>query len=197
LIDAAIRKHGTANVDEWITGNQGQRIHVQWGTITSKTDMRSQHRKFRNRRGKIPLEKHSPGWKSRVAIPTGSLNPYIKVVQQQVGKWKASIAQLLVHLGKSVPSYIRRHIGNVSDIAILDVSMLNDPVRPRVVFGTRFAGVDGPYKSRIQAAVRIRARQMGNRARLILSGYAKDISQGIKAQRWAHRAGTEPQGNVE
>lgn len=181
LIDRVGSEHGLHNINTFTNGPDGE-TNLQWANLDpTGAQMDKYHRQYQNRRGKVPFQKSGgPGvWKSRVVVPFGTLDPFIKKLQARVGRARASIAQGITQLGATFPNWITRHFGEVNSIAIFDASKLSDPVRPSITFGSRAPGIDR-IAPRIQAAVTLRTRAMGRRAKLMLSGYAKDIAAGYR-----------------
>ena len=46
---------------------------------------------------------------------------------------------------------------------------------------------DAPRQHFVRGAVRVRHEAIGRRIRLVISGYSKDVAQGLKIQRKAHK----------
>lgn len=200
LIDEVGSKHGTKDINAFITNANGEKVNLQWANLDPLgSRMDEYHEKFQNRRGKVPRTKASGSgvWKARVVVPKGSRDPYIKKLQARVGRARASFAQTAARLGATFPSWISRHFGApISDIAIMELSGLQNPVSPSVVFGSRAPGIDR-VRDRVQAAVNFRAKVIVRKVKLILSGYNKDIAAGIKAQSQAYKFDGEASEVVE
>lgn len=199
LLDEIGSRFGVKNIQTDITTASGRKQQLNWGTIDPEASRLSQwHKQNRGPRGKIKMmRKGFPNyWNARVVIPAGTKEPYIKEVQQRVGRGKASMAKGAAGLGEKFPSWISRHFGTVSDIAIADISQAQNPTQPSVTFGSRAPGIDR-LKSRIQAAVRFREKVLVKRLKLIISGYSADFAKSIRANSRAARTPTEPGETVE
>lgn len=181
LIDEIGSRHGISDVRTFLTKKDGSKLDIVWNNVDPTGDrLKEYHNKYRGPRGKIARIKQRLGvWHSRIVVPEGKRAPYIAKVRQKVGRWRASICAGLPQLGVRVPRWISRHFGSIDDIAILDLSMMNDPVHPSIEFGTRAPGVGDPslgYKRQMHGALASRLRSLKKRAQLILNGYAKDIN---------------------
>ena len=129
LLDEIGSRFGVKNIQTDITTASGRKQQLNWGTIDPEASRLSQwHKQNRGPRGKIKMmRKGFPNyWNARVVIPAGTKEPYIKEVQQRVGRGKASMAKGAAGLGEKFPSWISRHFGTVSDIAIADISQAQD-----------------------------------------------------------------------
>lgn len=183
LIERVVSENGYNNVRAFTTNQEGQPIPLLWDNVNPAGDnMAGWHHRFQNRSGKIRKVKQQIGqWRARVVVPEGSRDPYVESVVKRVGRWKATIALALAAIGEKVPAWLRKHLGDVRGIAILDVSKLSHPTSPEITFGTRAPGVGQPsrrYQSRVSAAVQSRARSMARRARLIRNNYCREITEG-------------------
>lgn len=200
LIDEVGSLHGIRNVNTWITNRNGGKQQILWDSIDPVgSRLRQNHHQARGPRGKIKLHKRNgypQTWSARVVIPAGTLEPYTRNVESQVGKGKASLALAAAQLGEKFPSWIGRHFGNVSQTAIADISHATDPTRPSVTFGSRAPGVDR-LQARMQGAVSLRAKKIAGRIRLVLSGYAADIKAGMRAQKRGKRTTQETPEAIE
>jgi len=188
-------KYGTRNVDTYLTGPSGQ-IHVQWENIAiGSAELQQLHNAYRNNRGGISRRKSALGlWKSRVVVAKGLRDEYVAEIQQRVGKMKAKWAYCASLLGERFPPFISRHFGAVAGQSTADVN-LSGP-NPGITFGGSGRGF-GRTRQIVSDAARIRARQISNRVRLILSGYSKDVAQGIRPRPHAADTNTEPAEAME
>lgn len=198
-IDEIGSEHGLKAIDTFIYGKNKELIHVQWTHLDPNgARIEEFHKRFKNHRGKVPLRKQQKGtWSARVVIPKGMRQPYIDKLKERVGRWRASIARVLPAIGRPVPNWISRHFGKIYDITILDLSQLTHPTQPSITFGSRAPGIEANYQNKIKAAVRTRTKAMGNRARLILSGYAKDVTAGLRARSRTQETATAEPGGMD
>lgn len=191
-------KYGDTNVSTGLTMKDGMKLPLNWANIDSQGNrMREFHHQYR-RNGRVPIEKKQKGrWDARVVVPEGKRAPYVSKVQKSVGRWRASIAAALPSLQQHVPTWINRHFGSVQAIQILDMSMLNHPTQPRITFGTRAPGIDAAYVGRVNFAIKLRAKAMATRARMIIRGYGEDMRSGRKPTHHASKTSPVPQPPLE
>lgn len=193
LIDEVGSKFGVHDIrTAFVTEQNGTRLNLRWDNLDPTGNrMEDYHEKYQ-KNGKVPLVKNvnNTVWAARVVVPVGSRDPFIKKIQQRVGRWKASFALAGAKLGDKYPSWISRHFGSLSDISVADISGLSNKENPVVLFGSRAPG-NNKIRASIQAAVNARARAMVKRVKLILSGYAKDVANGIRPRAGHGRGGPE------
>lgn len=186
LIDEIGSEHGLHDINAFITRPQGDKLNLRWGTIDpTGARMAEYHQKEKNSRGKIGrrVKRSEPGkWFARYVVPTGTLEPYIKTIQKRVGRWRASWATVASNLGQQFPAWISRHFGSVNEISISNIEGLQSRTSPSVTFGSRAPG-NQRQRGIIQSAVTARGKAIGKRIRLVLSGYAKDVREGIRHPR--------------
>lgn len=187
-IDEIGSEHGLTNIDTWI--GKKEKIHLKWGRIDpTGARIKENHResmKTGRVLGRVLKEKEGI-WRAKYIIPRGMRSPYVKQVQKHVGRWKATWAKVAVDLGSKVVSWIGDHIaGNPK--AISDTKGLMDGSFPKVTFGSRAPGVRR-QEALIKDALRIRQEAIRKRIKIILSGYAKDVWHGVRAQSRAKRSG--------
>ena len=193
LIDEVGSKYGLHNIrTAYLTEQGGQRLNLQWDHLDPTGDRMDQYHKMYQRDGKVPLVRRQSKtvWASRVVVPLGSRGPFIKKFQAHVGRWKATFALVGSRLGDTFPAWISRHFGSLGETGIADLSGLSDAEKPSITFGSRSPG-NNKIRSSIQAALNTRARAMVSRARLIVSGYAKDVAQGMRPRAGQTRGGSE------
>lgn len=129
----------------------------------------------------------------RVAIITkiitskSVLKKAIAIVQKGIGKLPASWFATAKQLDTSLvaPEWMERHIkGNKTTKSITDATGLANLEHPSITFGSKAVGVT-KFDRAIQFAVNLREKKVAARLRLVLSGYSKDVAQGIKVRRHA------------
>ncbi len=185
LIDSIGSKYGITDVKAFITGNTGNKIGIDWANLDATGDrLPEYHDRYRDQMGRIPSLKGSDGvWKSRVVAPVGKRDEYTQQVWQHVGRWKAKWAYAAATKGAAFPAWITRHFGSLNGKAIADFQLDNTQT-PSITFGCI-----GPSARRtlpkIRDALRTRLKAMTKRAKLILSGYSKDIAAGMRPRRHA------------
>lgn len=190
LIAEVSHDKGFHNIDSYVATRNGLKVELQWANIDPQgAAMDAYHKQFQDRNGKIRRTKASPQglWKSRVVVPEGMRDPYVKKLQQRVGLMRASIALCASQLGVQFPRWISRHFSSVSSTGISDITGLQNASAPSVVFGSRSKGV-GRIRERVQAAVNARSKSIKRRTELMIYGYAKDRAAGMKVQAQAQKA---------
>ena len=199
LMDKVGSEHGVSNInDVWLTKKDGEKIELLWGNLDPTGNRLPEfHEQYRDQRtGKVKTVKGQSGkWKARVVVPKGIRDAFIRKTQAHVGAWKASWARAGAELGQKFPRWITKHFSTSAPLGVVDLIKANDPTYPTITFGSRAPG-NGRMQQRIQAAVKSRARSMARRTKLILSGYSKDISQGMKAQYRAKRTPANDDGGT-
>ena len=151
------------------------KLHLLFDHLaTQQAEIEQLHRTYLDRRGKIPLRKEQEGtWKARILVPSGERAPLITKLQSRVGWWKASWAYHANNLGAKITArWVTRHFSGVraNSAAVSDISGLQDPVKPHVIFGSRAKG-NSRVATQVQNAVRFRANVIRRRVKLILSDY--------------------------
>ncbi len=183
LIDRVGSKYGLNNISAW-SGN----THLIWDHLDPNgTQLAELHNEYRQRSSGRPyrFRKIREGeWRSRIVVEKGRREPYVKLVQSHVGRWKAKWAYGATQLGDRYPSWITRHFGYVANKSVIQFDLSSD--NQFITFGGR-----GPNFRRdlfkIKGAMTFRARVIERRIKLIVSGYAKDVAQGIRIQTKAHK----------
>lgn len=144
---------------------------------------------IREKRGKASIEISRRGRQrvyisNRAVITKAQVQQAVRQIKQRVGRFKASWAQTAAQLGEgSIPQWISRHFPTPKN-RLINLSNLED--KPSIIFGSASPGARR-FSSLIQAAVKIRAKIVATRVRLILSGYRKDIARGIRPLSHASR----------
>lgn len=186
----ATKKYGNQAVHFGIE-KDGKPLAIEWdNVVTDESRLPALHRAYRNRRGKVPLRRQTEGkWKARIAVPSGMRGQYIASILPRVGRWKASWAWSAAQppTSRKFPKWISQHFSGIAHKSVLQWEP--DPMRPAVTFGSLQVGNlrDGYMQAKIRQAVHRRTAQMARRAKLILSGYAKNLSAGLKAKKGSHR----------
>ncbi len=179
---------GTMDIDAWDTVG-GRRRHLVWKNIvTNPSELEALHGTFKNSRGRVPREKNSEKdvWRSRIVVPVGMRDPYVRKIQSRVGYWKAKWAYGAAQLGDTkYPAWITRHFAYVKkDSFITDNSAAEQ--RPSIEFGGR-----GPNfrrdMGRVNDAIQSRVKSIISKVKLVLSDYAADTVAGILAKPTAKR----------
>jgi hypothetical protein len=183
-LDEIGSKHGLHHIDAYLAlrgGGKGNVVHLQWENLDPTGErMQEYHNAYRNARGRVPLRKQRKGmWASRVVVPKGMKEPYIERVKKHVGRWKASWCKLAGVLGVNVPSWIAAHVSASNPRAIGDISGLHHGPVPTLVMGSRAPGVAGQDHA-VRSALDVRAKSLARRAKLIVSGYSKDLAAGMR-----------------
>ncbi len=149
---------------------------------------------------RVVVDFKNPRRRQRVAISTriitskSVLRKAISIVQKGIGRLPASWFATAKQLDSSLVAagWIERHIhGNRTNRSITDMTGLNHLDKPTMTFGSRAAGASH-FDRAINHAVHVRQEKVAARLRLVLSGYAKDVAQGIKAKRHAKESNHGP-----
>jgi hypothetical protein len=196
MIDTIGSEYGLTNIDQWITTISGKKIRLRWDAIDPTGErMPERHNKARDSRGKIRKGPwpHPPEWRARVVVSKEDRAAYAAKTMKKVGLWKASWAKILADMadGKAkIAGWINRHIedGTAAKISLANAMGLQNGTSPSVQFGSRAPGVMRTA-DKVRDAARVRGEAIKKKVRLILSGYAKDVSQGMRIQARAKRSG--------
>ena len=134
-------------------------------------------------------------WRARIVVEKGIRQPYVDKIKSHVGRWKAKWAYAAAQLGDSkYPQWIARHFGYVSSNTVFQADLASET--PFIVFGGR-----GPNfaqdKSKINGAVKFRVQTILKRIKLVVSGYAKNVADGIRIQTQAHKHKPEAEETVD
>jgi hypothetical protein len=196
LVDKVGSKYGIQDVHAFVTKQDGSKLEILWQHLDPTGARLSEyHQMYRDSRGRVRNYKPAPGvWDSRVVVPKGVRDPYIKLVQQRVGRWKAKWAYAAAQLGDRYPGWITRHFPKVSGDSFYEANLEGE--NPSITFGGR-----GPNfrrnLSNIQGAVKFRAKAILRRAHLMVNGYRQDIARGMRAQANAHKHRAEQVESVD
>ncbi len=180
LIDRIGSKYGLKDIDTW-TASPGGKVHVLWENLNpSGSNLADLHNWYRNASTGRPGRRRSRlgEWRSRIVVEKGIREPYVNLVQSHVGRWKAKWAYAAAQLGDKYPAWISRHFTHVASKSKFEMN-LDDKNKVFIAFGGR-----GPNFARdmdkINAAIKVRVKAILDRVKLILSGYSKDVAQGIR-----------------
>jgi hypothetical protein len=187
LLDSIGSQYGLKDIDAWHTSQSGNRLHLLWDNlVVNPARLPELHNQYRNRRGRIPRDPNlgSGIWSSRIVVEKGQRAEYIAQVQSHVGRWKAKWAYGAAQLGDRYPAWIARHFGYVANKATFRPELTGD--KPTITFGG-----SGPNfaqdKGKIQAAIKFRVKAITNRIKIVVSGYAKEVAQGVRVTTQAHK----------
>ena len=125
----------------------------------------------------------------RIITSKSSLARGIKDIQQSIGKLAASwfaTAKTIDNSAKA-PAWVASHLkGSQTTKSITDLTGVKNLDHPSITFGSKAHAVSSKKgMGQVQFAVNLRAKKLAARLKLILSGYSKDVANGIKAQRHA------------
>lgn len=131
---------------------------------------------------------------AKVLTSKASMNRLVAMAKLAIGKlpasWLATARQ--ISPSANAPEWIARHLkGSKTTKSITDLTGLSNANNPSVTFGSSAKGV-GRFGRSVQFAVNLRAKKLAYRLDLILSGYAEDVKNGIKAQRHANKVKGQP-----
>ena len=197
LIDRVGAKYGLKDIDTWRT-TPGGRQHLLWENLNpSGSNLDALHNSYRypgtgrpkRMKGSNPAE-----WRARIVVAKGVRQLYVDKVKSHVGRWKAKWAYAAAKLGDKYPNWISRHFSYVSSNTVFQSDLQNE--NPFILFGGRGSNF-AQNKAQIQGAVRFRVQTILKRIKLVVSGYAKDVAQGIRVQTQAHKHKAEAEETVD
>lgn len=111
--------------------------------------------------------------------PAKEHKDYSKRIQNRTGRFKASFAVSYIAMGGKVQGWIVKHVPSSPNAIYF--SQLNG-TQPFVVFGSRSPG-SRRLEGWVTGALRARGEAINKRIKLINSGYAKDVAQGMRPSR--------------
>lgn len=144
----------------------------------SQAEMHTHHKAHRNRRGRVT---QVPA--SGILMPLKGLGKYIAYNLGRVGRMKSGWAPAVIALGGKVASWVKRHVASQPPGYVLD--MMASENNPSVTIVNNADGIETNVGSRVKGALRERERAITLKIQLVVSGYAKDVAQGIKIKRRA------------
>jgi hypothetical protein len=187
LIDSIGAQYGLKDIDAWRTQKGGKTMRLLWDNLALNPAMLPElHNQYRNHLGRIPKMPNlgSGVWSSRIVVEKGRRDTYIAQVQSHVGRWKAKWAYGAAQLGDRYPAWITRHFGHIASKATFRPELTGD--KPTITFGG-----SGPNfaqdKGKIQGAIKFRVKAITNRIKIVASGYAKEVAQGVRITTQAHK----------
>lgn len=179
-------EHGVSGIDAWITASNGKDVHLKWDRLDpSGSGMANFHQQNRNRRGRTrKLKRADSGnaWYSPYVVSFDDFKRYGDKTKARVGRRKAAWAKSLIALGGRAAAWILRHMSGARGT----VFMVLDPQNTSVTMSNFSPGILDDERI-VRSALRIRYQAMGRRLKLVLSGYAADVAQGIRISRKAKK----------
>lgn len=177
-------KFGVRNIKATLNSKykNGVSYDLDWTYLDANgSGMRNFHRSQQNRRGRTKNVNRGGGgkWKAAYVVSQEDLDKYMAHEQSKVGRAKASFAVAFQNLGGKPQRWIARHLTGGAKGFV--VNNLNDLNYPSVTVGSRAPGLI-QITNVVRQAIRARGEAIEKRIRLVLSGYAKDVAQGIKIQ---------------
>lgn len=125
----------------------------------------------------------------RIVIKRQQYNALRQRVKGRVGRLKASFFKTFERLGgKGVPGWISKHFGSIDNISTCHDEGLKSRDFPTLEFGSSAPGISR-FVEVVHNAVEVRKHKMVERLKLILSGYARDVSHRIRPRKHAHDFG--------
>jgi len=185
FLDDLVIEHGHNNIDEWLTTAGGEKRHVKFTYLDNTGGpMADFHNKNRDRSGRTHNLKHqnSDAWYAPYVVSYELFAAYAKKVKARVGRRKAAWAMSLMGMGGKAARWISRHVPGAKGEFHLTVGD-----KPSVVMINRTPGIGDDLRI-VRSALRVREEAIAKRIRLVLSGYSKDVAQGIRIQRHAVRS---------
>lgn len=142
---------------------------------------------------KHPRQHQQVAITSKILVSKSGLNGAVRIVQNAIGKLKASWFATAKKIEPSLvsPQWIERHIkNNRTSKSITELGGLQRHESPSITFGSKAVGV-AKFDRAIQFAVGVRAKKVAARMKLVLSGYSSDVAHGIAVKRHAKK-GRQP-----
>lgn len=174
-------EHGLSAVDVWISSAGDERKELDWRKIDPNGEgMADFHNRNRDRRGRTyNLKKQrSDKWYAPYVVSFEDFAKYKAKIYSYVGRRKAAWGKSFIGLGGKLPSWIDRHTPRAKG----EFHNARDLERPSITMINRAPGITDDLRI-VQSALRVRYEAIGKRLRLVISGYSKDVAQGIKIQR--------------
>lgn len=184
FLDDLIIEHGHNNIDAWIESSiDGTRKHIQFDYASNTGgEMADFHQRNRDNRGRTRnLKRMASGWYSPFAVSFENFAAYRDKVLKRVGLRKSGWAKSLIGLAGKVTGWINRHVSEGKAPGELHLTVGE---KPSMTMINRAPGIGNDLRI-VRNALRIRNEAIGKRLRLILSGYSKDVAQGIRIRRHA------------
>jgi hypothetical protein len=189
----------------FLTGVKPLRYHVD----DSVEDMRNLFYKSKgllpvDRRTELGIHGHSHLWNfkthaaygrqhvyelQRLVVKRKVYSDFVRQLKQRYGRLEASFAktaQILRGGSAKVKAYISRHLNGEPLPNITELAGLSTANFPKMQFGSSAPGVV-EFEPYIQDAIEVRVNKMEQRAKLILSHYARDVADSIAPRRAAKR----------
>jgi len=161
-----IREENTEGIESFLKNSKGWK---GWRVEKFAPDL---HTKVRDRRGRVQREK-------RVFIlQLAKWKKYVREVQSRVGRMRAGWGPAAESLGLALQSWVRRHTVRSGFV----LNNLGNGQLPSITIGNTTKGIS-QIRHVVQSALNARSEAMGRRARLVLSGYAKDVAAGLRVRR--------------
>lgn len=185
LLNTIGSEHGLSAIDVWMTTAGGEKKELDWRKIDpTGAGMADFHRRNRNSRGKTYNLKKQRGdkWYAPYVVTFEDYAAYRDKMFARVGRRKAAWAKSFAGLGGKVAGWISRHLSGAKG----EFVWRNDPNKPSITMINRSPGIQGDEHI-IRSALRVRTEAIQRRIKLVLSGYSKDVSQGMKISRKAYK----------
>jgi len=197
MVDRIGSKYGLKDIDTYRT-TPGGRQHILWENLNpSGSNLEELHNSYRRPGTGRPQRLKGTSlneWRARIVVDKGVRQPYIDKVKSHVGRWKAKWAYAAAQLGDKYPQWIARHFGYVSSNTVYQADLSS--ANPFILFGgsgSNFA----QNKSKVQGAVNFRVQTILKRIKIVVSGYAKNVAQGVRIETQAHKTKPEAQETVD
>jgi hypothetical protein len=178
------------DIQHWFTNKRGEKYLMDVNYISPDGDgMYQFHQKNRTKRGRTTtagqFTRDIGRWKehNKMIVGYAERDRYFERTKARVGMRKSGWAQAYLEMGGKLPKWIsdklKYGLGKVQN-------NLHVQGHPSVVMSSHARGVMEDERI-IKDTFRARGEAIAKRIRLIVSGYAKDVKEGIKISRKAHR----------
>lgn len=180
---------GVDGIDRWITDTDGGKQHLIWDKLDpTGTGIETFHHANQNRRGRTINAKRKgrgqPFWYAAYVVSKTDFLPYLQKLISHVGRRKAGWAAAYESVGGKVQRWISRHLPTPGGRV---VNMLSNKGKPSITAFNMAPGI-GDDQRIVADALRIRREAMAKRLKLILSGYSRDVANGIRISNKARKS---------
>mgnify|MGYP001617669579 FL=1 len=135
-------------------------------------DMAAHHRSHRHSRGRVGRVP-----RTGILMPLRGLGKYIALTMKRVGRMKAGWAPAMLSLGGKLPSWVRNHATTNPPGYVID--QMASANNPSITVANNADGININVGKRVRGVLRERERAIRLKIELVVSGYARDVANGI------------------
>lgn len=187
MVNVISSKFGAVGVDHWITGKKGNKLHLLWDKIDATGQgVNAFHLTHRDARGRVRgvKRKIKGAWTAAYVISNDVFLAYLNKTLSHVGRRKAGWAESFQIVGGRVQRWISRHLGGHNGRVINNLSSKSNP---SITAYNSSPGILGDERI-VRDSTRVRREAMTKKIELILSGYSKDVANGIRISNKARKS---------